>query len=197
MPLEVRGQSGERRSRSVHAVIRALPPDQDRAFGLPGERPVAPDHLRRRVDRVGATAREEGDGALDRRDRRDPLRESGRRRIREVLERGVGLELPHLRRDRVGDLPPAVPDVAVPERGGRVEVASALGVPDVRALAAHDGELVLRNGGHVRERMPEPRHPAAPCTIAGNSRTGAAGCQPGSSPSTSTGVSFSMRSRYS
>ena len=58
--------------------------------------------------------------------------------VAEVAERRVRLELAHLRGDGVGDLRAAVAEVRVPEARGAVEVAVALGVEHVHALAALD-----------------------------------------------------------
>ena len=59
---------------------------------------------------------------------------------------------------RVRDLGAAVPDVREPQAGGRVQVAVALGVEDVGALAAREDEgTVALHGAHVREAVPECR----------------------------------------
>ena len=51
--------------------------------------------------------------------------------VREIGERVVGLELPHLRRHRIDDLCSPVADVAVPEAGGHIKKALAILSPDV------------------------------------------------------------------
>ena len=69
------------------------------------------------------------------------------------------MQLPHLRRGRVGDLGAAVADVRVPEAAGRVDVAVALVVPEVAALAALEDELAGGlHGVHVGDGVPEMRH---------------------------------------
>ena len=55
--------------------------------------------------------------------------------------------------DGVGDLAPAVADVAVPEAGHRVDQLVAVAVPQQRALAAGDGDEPL--AGRLGERMQE------------------------------------------
>ena len=63
-----------------------------------------------------------------------------------------------LRGGGLGDLGPAVPDVAVPEAGQRVDVGAALGVVDGGSLAA-----VRSSPGLGRDRLamfPYPFHMA-------------------------------------
>ena len=55
--------------------------------------------------------------------------------------------------DRVGDLRPAVADVAVPQAGHGVDQLVAVAVPQQRALAAGDGDEPLAGG--LGERMQE------------------------------------------
>ena len=69
----------------------------------------------------------------------------------------VGGELAHLPRRRVGQPGAAVPDVAEPERAGRVDVLAPGVVSHDGALAAHDRHGVLADGAHVCERVPEDR----------------------------------------
>ena len=84
----------------------------------------------------------------------EPIDELERRRVGDVPERLEGLERAQLLPDRLGHVLAAVPDVGVPEARGAVEVAPALVVPEVDALAARDHELVARDGRHVGERVP-------------------------------------------
>ena len=56
--------------------------------------------------------------------------------------------------DGGGDLVAAVADVAVPERGGRVEVGAALAVDQFATAPADDYELLTRDLRHVGEGMP-------------------------------------------
>ena len=67
----------------------------------------------------------------------------------------MGGERSQLGRDGVGDLVAAVPDVREPEPCGRVEVLGAVRVPDRRALAAGEHELVALDLAHRGERVPE------------------------------------------
>jgi hypothetical protein len=105
------------------------------------EDPVAPRDLRGGVDRVAAAGRQEDLGVVHRRERGEPRRELVGGPVGEVAERLVGREPLHLRRDRARDVAPAVAEVRVPEARGRVDVALAVGVPDVDPLAALDQEL--------------------------------------------------------
>ena len=156
VPGRVRGDSCERCPRRMHPVVGLLSPDQDRAIGFTDELPVVAGHLGRRVDRVGAAAREEDLGIGDRGETRDSIGELEGHRDHDVAEVGVRRQLRHLGRRRLADLPPAPTDVAVPEGCGRIEVALPLDVPDVAAFATVEDELASRHdGGHVGERMPE------------------------------------------
>ena len=160
-PRGVRGDPGEARARGVHPVVRAFAPDQDRPFGLSDQLPEPACHLRRRVDRVGAAARQEHAAVGDGGERADTFRQLGRRTVREVPERGVRGERRHLGGGGIGDVAPPEPDVGEPEARGRVQVATSRLVPDVRAVPAHQDELAV--GGdrrHVGERMPEVGHVA-------------------------------------
>ncbi len=85
----------------------------------------------------------------------DPRRERLGLRRREPVVGLVRGELAHLLRGRVGELAPAVADVAVPERGGDVEQRVSGVVPDRRALAADDRDALLAEGADVRHRIPE------------------------------------------
>ena len=144
-----------RRAVAVRAVIAARPAHEERSVGLADLIPVATRQLGGGVDRVAA-ARCEKDARGHRRALREDVRQLKRRRAGEIAERGVSLDLAHLRGDRFGDLAPAVSDVGVPESGGGVEIAPALRIPHPDILAALDHELRAADRPHVGEGMPEP-----------------------------------------
>ncbi len=126
--VAVRGDAGQRRAREVHAVVRARARDDRRALRLAEEVPVAADDLHGRVDRVAATAGEEDLRVLHRREGGEPIGEVERGPRRQVAEVRVRRDARHLLHDRVGDLAPPVPDVAVPQaRRGVEELAAVLG----------------------------------------------------------------------
>lgn len=150
---------GEARPGGVHAVIRVLALQQHGSAGLTPKLPMAPHDLRRGVDRVGATAREEHVAPRNGRTCADAVHEGLRRTVRQIAERGVAGQLPHLRGDGVGDLSATEPDVAEPESRGRIQVAAAAFVPHVDALAALKDERSTRlDRRHVGEGMPEVAH---------------------------------------
>ena len=161
MARGVRRDPGEARARGVHPVVRAFAPDQDRPFGLSDQLPEPACHLRRRVDRVGAAARQEHAAVGDGGERAHTFRQLGRRTVREVPERGVRGERRHLGGGGIGDVAPPEPDVGEPEARCRVQVATSRLVPDVRAVPAHQDELAVSGDRrHVGERMPEVGHVA-------------------------------------
>jgi hypothetical protein len=147
---------GDRRPERHRAVVAADPADDLDAVGLAVDLPVEAGELRRRVDRVAAAAGEEDLRVVHRRAGGEEVGDLERRRGGDVAEDRVRLEPRHLLGDGVDDLAAAVADVAVPEARGGVEVAVAVLVVDPHSLAAVDDELVAADGGHVRERMPEP-----------------------------------------
>ena len=73
----------------------------------------------------------------------------------ERAEGAVGGELAHLRGGGVGELLAAVADVDVPQARGAVEVAAAVLVGHMDAVAADERELGRADRVHVGERMPE------------------------------------------
>ena len=96
---------------------------------------------------------------VQRRQRRETLGEVDGGPGGEIGVRGVARDLRDLCRDRLADLLAPVADVAVPQRGGGVDVAAALLVPEPRSLAAFEHELAaFLDEAHVGEGMPEPRH---------------------------------------
>jgi hypothetical protein len=203
---EVGRDAGQRGSGRVHAVVRAVAMDQRRALRPSHEAPVPTRHLRGRVDGVRSPARQEHLGAGNGCDVGHPLDELLNRWIREVLERGVGLQDPHLPGDGIGDLAAPVAHVAVPEAGGRIQISAPVRVPDVVSLAPHDRQLPGRlDRRHVREGVPGARHGASfPPAVAGSTAgppgavsTGIAGTHPASRPSTLAGFTLVILSRNS
>jgi hypothetical protein len=77
--------------------------------------------------------------------------------VRVIAEDVVRSQGAELRRRRVRDLRPTVPDVREPEPGRGIDVRLAVRVPDGRALAAHEDELVTVDLSHRGERVPERR----------------------------------------
>src|SRR5207247_8484634 len=53
------------------------------------------------------------------------------------------------------DLGATVADVAVPERGGRVEIRPAVAIDDLATVPTDDHQFLARDLRHVREGMPE------------------------------------------
>ena len=152
VPVEVRRDARERGPAGVHPVVRPVAADQDRRSGSP-----ASCQNRRAIFTAVSiesepAAREEDLRPLDGCQRRHPLGERGGRRGRHVAERGVGLELAHLRRDRVGDL-------------GRVRVrrCSTTGSPTHRGTAGPrhptrgTPRLARRSARPTRRRPRGPR----------------------------------------
>ena len=94
-------------------------------------------------------------GVRDRHELRDPRCELERRNVGDVAEDVMRCERPQLRRDGVCDLLASVPDVREPEPCGRVEILGAVHVPDGRAFAAGEHELVTFDLSHRGKRVPE------------------------------------------
>jgi hypothetical protein len=114
--------------------------------------------LRRGVDGVAAAGAQEDLAAGLGRERAEAVGELERGAVGVVAERAVRVERAQLARDGVRDLRATVPEVRVPQRGGRVEVAPALLVPHPDALGAGEHELRAGDGAHVGEGMPEGVH---------------------------------------
>ena len=190
----LRGAAGERadadlerlgaddaRAVAGEPVVGALARDDHGALRLADEAPVAAHELDDGLDRLAAAAREEDGGIVHRRDRRDAVGEVGRRAARDVAVVRVRVQLPHLGGGRIRDLGAAVADVRVPEAAGRVDVAVALVVPEVAALAALEDQLAGGlHGVHVGDGMPEMGHAGQPigAAVAGKRRSRVLG-QPG------------------
>ena len=147
--------AAERGAVRVRAVVGELPRDHDVLVGLADRRPVGARELSGGVDRLAAAGGEEDLDAVERHEPRDPRGQLLGLRRREAVVGLVRGELAHLRGGGVGELGPAVADVAVPERAGDVDQRVAGVVPDGRALAAHDRDPALAERADVRHRVPE------------------------------------------
>src|SRR4051794_8128632 len=166
----VGGDAADARAEAVRAVVALRAADEVHALRRADRGEVAAGQLAGGVDRVAAARAEEDPRVVDRRQLAEALGQPQRRRVRERAERGVAREGAHLRGGGVDDLLAAVADVDVPQARGAVEVAPAVGVPDVRALAARDDDLGAADGVHVGEGVPEagggggppPRNPPRP-----------------------------------
>src|SRR5205823_15028810 len=128
--------------------------DQRELLRPPDRVPVAARELGRSVDGVGAAGGKEDLAVLEGRKTGDALREREGRLVGVAAESRVRMELTQLTLDGGGDLVAAVADIAVPERGGRVEVGAALAVDQFAAAPADDYELLARDLRHVGEGMP-------------------------------------------
>src|SRR5262249_5931665 len=103
-------------------------------------------------------ARQEDLASGDRRERGETIGEVEHRPRREVAEDVVRVEPLQLCGGCARDLGAAIADVRVPEARGAVEVAPAVRVPHVPAVAPVDDELVPVDRAHVGEAMPKIRH---------------------------------------
>ena len=182
--LEV-GQAGRRERPHRGAVVGDLAGDDLRALAAAvGAVPVARD-LDRGLDRLRAAVGEEDAVEVARGELGDPLGELDRARMRVAPVR-VEVELADLGGGRLAVVGAAVAGVAAEERAEAVEVAVAVVVVDVGALAAGDDrDLVVGVvAAHSREVQPEvacARSPAGRCP-----RLALEGC-------TSCGVVIAMR----
>jgi len=153
--------AGERRSAEVHAVVGVGPRDEDTTPRLAQQVPVGPHHLDGRVDCVRATAGKEDGAAWHRRLRHEPLCEGAHWRRREITDGGAGRQLVESALDRPPDLRASVTGVREPQPSRRIEVLTAVGIPDDRSAHAYEGELAVgAHGRHVREGVPQPAHVA-------------------------------------
>jgi hypothetical protein len=109
---------------------------------LAGELEVVLGQLPRGLDGLAATAGEEDPVQVAGRVRRDPLGQLDRVRVRVGPQRHER-QLLGLPGRRLGQVGPAVAELAHEEAGQRVEVALAVHVVDVGALAAHDHGYVV------------------------------------------------------
>ena len=152
----VGGDAAERGAVGVHPVVGVRPGDADLLAGPAHRAPVGARELGRGVHRVRSAAGGEEDlGARQRDQVRDPAGELLGGRVGEGLEHLVGGEPAHLLRRGVGELAPAVPDVAVPEAGEGVQVGTPVRVEDPGAFTPGDRHGVPGQAGHVREPVPQ------------------------------------------
>ena len=144
-------QAGGRERARGRAVVGELARDDLRAPRLSAQLVEAAHELERGLDRLRAARGEEDAVEVAGGERGDARGELERGRVDHVPGRAVA-EAPHLRGRGVGELGPPVARVDAEERGERVEVAVALAVPQLAALAADDHRQAL--GAH----RPEVRH---------------------------------------
>ena len=147
-------QAGDRQRALGGAVVGDGPADDLVLGRLAGQLEVVLGQLPGALDRLAATTGEEDPVQVTRRVARDPLGQLDRRRVRVGPQRHEG-QLAGLLRRGVGQLGAPVAQLGHEEPGQAVEVALALRVVDVGALAADDD-------GHVRvvvRRMPREVHP--------------------------------------
>ena len=113
---------------------------------LPDHPEVLAGQLPGRLDRLGATGGEEDPVEVAGREARHPVGELDGARVGVGPEREVG-QRPGLLGACLGELGAAVADLGGEQSGEAVEVALAVLVPDVGALAPHDdGHLVVLVG---------------------------------------------------
>ena len=161
------------------AVVRLGERDEARAPRLAAQLPVLERQLERDLDRGGA-----GVGVEDARQRRrrqldQPLGQHRRRHVGEAEHGGVRDPVA-LRLERLVELALAVAVHVAPQRRDAVEVAPAVGVDQVVALAALDDQRRLGEPvAHLGERMPEvlviPGHQLGRARSASWRRTSGAG----------------------
>ncbi len=150
-PRDARGAQRPERG----PVVGDLPRDHLGLGRVAGELVVLPRELERGLDRLAATAGEEHAVEVAGRQRRHPRRQLDRARVR-VGPVGVEAQLASLVGAGLGDIGAPVADVHAEQRGQAVEVAVAVLVVDVAALAAHDdGDVVVGVGAHPREVHPQ------------------------------------------
>ena len=103
-----------------------------------------PGDLDRRVDRLRTAAGQEHPRVRHRRQPGEQRGEPVRGLVGEDLVGVEAVQPAELRRDRVGDLGTAVPDVAIPEAAQRVDVTPPLDIPDFRvgSMLGVDGQRV-------------------------------------------------------
>ncbi len=158
VPLTVHRNTSESRSRNMHSVVRLLTTDDDRLLRLPHLVPVPTSKLRRSVHRIRTTRSEEDLAPGNRRDGRQTLRQHLRGLGNKITEIREMSDLRQLSRHRIRDLRAPVPDIGEPQARRRIQIPSALAVPDVRALTARDDKrAVLLHSAHVREPVPQCR----------------------------------------
>ena len=148
------GDPGRRERAERRAVVGDLAGDHLGLVGLAGQLEVLAGELQRRLDGLAAAAGEEHAVQVAGRERGDPRRELDRRRMR-VGPVGEEAELLGLVGAGLGDVGAAVADVDAEQRREAVEVAVAVLVVDVAALAADDDRHLVVG---VR-RQPREVHP--------------------------------------
>ena len=168
------GDPGGRQGAERGAVVGDLAGDELDLAGVAGRAVVGARELDRRLHRLRAARGEEDAVEVARRQRRDPGGELDRARVRVAPDREE-VELLDLARRGLAELRAAMAGVDAEEGGEAVEVAVAVLVPDVGALAADDD----RHVGSSYAPMPREVHPQVPLgellEIRGGGRHGCAG----------------------
>jgi hypothetical protein len=136
-------------------VVGDLPAEELDLSRVAGALVVGAGELDRRLDRLRATVGEEDPVEVAGGERCDPLGELDRARVR-VAPDDVEVELLDLARGGLAELGAAVTGVDAEERGEAVEIAVAVIVVDVGAVAAGDDRhLVIGERAHAREVHPQ------------------------------------------
>ena len=148
----------QRRPPAVHPVVAELARHDHPLLGSADDVPVAADELGGSVDRIRSARTQEDDRVRDRRQIGEALCEGDRRLRRVRPERRVRRQPDQLGGNRVGDLLPPIANVAVPQRGGRVEVSPAVHILEPNALGRANHDLVGRDRVHVGKAVPEAAH---------------------------------------
>ena len=137
-------------------MVGGLARDDLRLVGRALELVVLAGQLERGLDGLRAAAGEEDAVEVAGCERGDAGRELDRRRVR-VGPVGEEAQLARLVGARLGDVVAPVADVDAEQRTERVEVALAVVVPDVAALAAGDDRdlMILAVAAHAGEMQPQ------------------------------------------
>src|SRR6266545_2456497 len=150
------GQAGDGQRAHGGAVVGDVAAEDLVAAGLADRPEVLARQLPCALDRLAAAVGEEHAVAVSRRDRRQPLGQLDRARVRVAPQREVG-QLAGLLGGGLGQLGAAVADLHHEQPGQPVQVAPAVLVVDVGSVAADDHrDLVIRSvAGHPGEMKPQ------------------------------------------
>jgi hypothetical protein len=148
--------AGDRQGAHRGAVVRDRPGQHLGLERLAGPLEERAGELPRRLDRLGAAGGEEDPVEVTGGQVGEPVGQLDGLGVRVRPDREVG-ELTGLLGGGLGELLPAVAGLHDEQRGQAVEVAPAVAVPHVAAVAAHDqrhlGLLVGRQAGEVQPEM--------------------------------------------